>query len=205
MLKHNGDVLAGLKFELKFLEIGGYWKASSHQQFVFQDSPACLNYGCSEDSRPCSECVFFRLVPLDRQNEKIPCRHIALNEQGETLISLYGRGAQQEVIETAVSRWLRAAIQELEREQAGGQSLHHELYARTEVVSISSQGDVKLNREATRFPKCANPECSGTFLFKEGRLCRFHRGVKDDKLPTDAHAVQHFWLCNACSESYTLE
>src|SRR5450631_3717976 len=112
MPKDNGDVLAGLKFELKFLEKGGYWKPSSHQEFIFQDSPACLNCGRLEDPRPCSECVFFGLVPVDRQNEKIPCRHIALDEQGETLDSLYGRGAQQEVIETAVSRCLRAAIQE---------------------------------------------------------------------------------------------
>ncbi len=120
--KDNCDDLARLESELAFLERGGYWKPSSRQQLIFQGSPACLNYGRLEDSRPCSECVLFRFVPLDCREERIPCRHIPLNEQGETIDSLY-RGRTQEVIETAVSRWLRATIEELEAKQAGDLSL----------------------------------------------------------------------------------
>lgn len=122
MPKDDGDLLALLKSELEFLEKGGYWKPSSRQQLIFQDSPACLNYGSLEDPRPCSECVFFEFVHPDRRKERIPCQHICLNEQGETLDSLHRRETQ-EVIETAVSRWLRATIQELKRKQAKIQSL----------------------------------------------------------------------------------
>lgn len=204
MPKDDPDVLALLKSELEFLEKGGYAKPSSRQQCIFQDSPTCLNYGRLEDRRPCSECVLFGLVPLDRRKEKIPCRHIPLNEQGETLDSLYHRRTQ-EVIETAVSRWLRVTIQELEREQAQNQSHPPGTSARTKVVSKPPLNHANLGREATRFPKCANPECSASFHYKEGQLFRLHLSHKDGEPPPNTHSVQHFWLCNTCSESYTLE
>jgi len=203
MPKDSPDVVGLLKSELEFLEKGGYWKPSAHQQFIFQDSPACLNYGRLKDRSPCSECLLFGLVPLDHRNEKIPCWHIPLNEQGETIDSLY-RWGTQEVIETAVSRSLRARIQELGLEQAQNQSLPRETNAITKAVSRPSLNDANLG-EATRFPKCANPGCAASFHYKEGQLFRFHRSRKHGEAPPNTHSVQHFWLCNACSESYTLE
>jgi hypothetical protein len=147
--------------------------------------------------------MLFELVPLDRQKEKIPCRFIPLSKQGETLDLLYHRGTQ-EVIETAVWRWLRATIQELERKQAQNQSLPPGTNARMTVAPKPSLNDVSLAK-ATRFVKCANPECSAPFHYKEGRLYQFHRSRRDGEPPPNTHSVQHFWLCNACSESYTLE
>ena len=56
-------------------------------------------------------------VPTERASEAIPCRHIPLNEQGQTLNSLYSTGTQEE-LETAVAKWLRTKIHELEDQSA---------------------------------------------------------------------------------------
>ena len=57
------------------------------------------------------------LVPPDLRNGKIPCRHIPLNAQGETIDSLYRTGTQEE-LETALTNWLKSMIQKLEHESA---------------------------------------------------------------------------------------
>jgi hypothetical protein len=204
MPKDDRDLLTVLKSELAFLEKGGYWKPSCRQPLIFQDAPTCLNYGCSENPRPCSECVLDELVPLNQRKEKMPCRHIPLNEHGETIDSLCRRKAQV-VIETAVSRWLRATIQNLECERARSQSLPAGTDAKTNDAVKPLVNDVDLGIEATRFPKCANPECSASFHLKKGRLFRLHQKHNDRELSPSIHSVRHFWLCNACSESHTIE
>lgn len=109
-----------LKFELNFLQKGGYgrsplgpWRA----HLVFEDSPTCMNYDSKRNPRPCSECVLMQLVPPEARDERIPCRHIPLTPDGETLDSIYRYGTQRE-IEEAVGSWLRATIQSLEIERA---------------------------------------------------------------------------------------
>lgn len=115
------DVLETLKFELDFIEHGGYgrsvrtpWKPTS----VFQDSPTCLNFGDPNRTHPCYECFLMRLVPPERRSEPVPCHCIPLNEGGETVSSLMGRVNQGEV-EDAVKAWLRATIKRLEEKRAG--------------------------------------------------------------------------------------
>jgi hypothetical protein len=56
MLTDDRDVLDVLKFELDFIEKGGYgrsvrtpWLATS----IFQDSLTCLNFGDPNRSHPC--------------------------------------------------------------------------------------------------------------------------------------------------------
>lgn len=134
MPKDGRDVLALLKSELEFLEKGGYRKPSWRAQFIFQDSLTCLNYGRLEDLKPCSECALFGLVPPEKRKETIPCRHIPLNEQRETIDSLYRWGTQDE-IETAVAKWLRATIQNLEQKRAENQSRLPGMEGRAKVVS----------------------------------------------------------------------
>src|SRR5208282_3360582 len=110
------NLLGVLKAELDFLEKGGYRSTGSSSwrpQFIFEDSPTCLNPNAPAQRRPCSECVLMQLVPPERNRERVPCRHIRLNEQGETLDSLYRSGTPEE-IEATVAKWLRAKIQELE-------------------------------------------------------------------------------------------
>lgn len=54
------------------------------------------------------------LVPPEYRSEPVPCRHIRLNDQKETVESLYRTGTEEE-LETALRGWLTRTIQELER------------------------------------------------------------------------------------------
>ena len=116
MSKDNRDLLDVLRLELAFLEKGGYgrsprqpWRA----QFIFEDSPTCINYDSKEHPTPCSECVLTQFVPPERRKEQIPCRHIPLNNIGETLDNLYRWSDQAETEET-IKKWLCTTIQRLE-------------------------------------------------------------------------------------------
>ncbi len=54
--------------------------------------------------------------------------------------------------------------------------------------------------------KCANPECAASCDdYRQGRLFRFYQSHPGGRPPANMHSVQHFWLCNGCSETYTLE
>jgi hypothetical protein len=61
-------------------------------------------------------------------------------------------------------------------------------------------------------PKCANPSCATAFGWTTGgKLFRFHRAEHlsseirgSDTDWTRAHALEHFWLCERCSNIYTL-
>jgi hypothetical protein len=63
-----------------------------------------------------------------------------------------------------------------------------------------------------RHPKCANPACAMPFHWLSGgKFFRFHRGPAQ-AIPTGGGAgrvenvrqVEHFWLCERCSNIYTL-
>jgi hypothetical protein len=113
----NRNLLDVLKFELEFLEQGGYGRLpreSWRARFVFEDSSTCMNFN-SRDHEPCSECLLMQFVPENARTEQTPCIHIPLSSSGETLESLYRMGTQQE-IEGALGTWLRATIHRLEAE-----------------------------------------------------------------------------------------
>jgi hypothetical protein len=115
----NRNLLDVLKFELEFLEQGGYGRLpreSWRPRFVFEDSPTCMNFN-SKDREPCSECLLMQFVPEDARKEQTPCLHIPLSLSGETLENLYRTGTQLE-IETALGDWLRTTIRRLEAEKA---------------------------------------------------------------------------------------
>jgi hypothetical protein len=120
MSKDTRDILEVLRFELNFLEQGGYgrsvrtpWKATS----TFQDSPTCINFNDSEGPHPCNECLLTDFVPLKSQEEQVPCHHIPLNPLGETIYTMERQHEQNE-LEEAVKSWLRATIGRIERERA---------------------------------------------------------------------------------------
>jgi hypothetical protein len=115
----NRDVLEVLKFELKFLEQGGYGRLPREAwrpRFVFEDSPSCMNFN-SKDREPCEQCLLMQFVPESARQEQVPCTHIPFSPHGETLDSLYRTGTQQE-IEEALGAWLRATIRRIEAERA---------------------------------------------------------------------------------------
>jgi len=116
------DVLEVLKFELAFLEQGGYgrsvrtpWKPTS----VFQDSISCLNFGEAEKVHPCSECLLIDFVPPQEREAEVPCHHIRLNNKGETVDSVNRYDNQQE-LEEKVKQWLRESIRRIEAQRAAG-------------------------------------------------------------------------------------
>ncbi len=121
MSNDQRDILEVLKFELNFLEQGGYgrsvrtpWKATS----AFQDSPTCLNFNDAERPHPCSQCLLTDFVPMSEQAQEVPCHHIPLGPNGETLCTLE-QGGNQAKLEEVLKNWLRATIRRIEEEQAG--------------------------------------------------------------------------------------
>jgi len=59
--------------------------------------------------------MLIRFVPAEFRNKKFPCRHIPLNDRGETIDLLYKCGTEEEM-ERAVRHWLQTTIQRLESE-----------------------------------------------------------------------------------------
>ena len=72
-----------------------------------------MNYDSKDNRAPCAECLLMQFVPADKRGEKIPCRHIPLTSDGETLLQMYRGGTEQE-IEEALGDWLQKEILKLE-------------------------------------------------------------------------------------------
>jgi hypothetical protein len=109
-------LMEALKFELYFLEHGGYQRSvrePRHELAVFRDSPSCLNYGLPVRKHPCSDCFLINFVPQEKRGESVPCHHIPLNDRGDTLEALEGYGRDFEVQEK-LREWLKKTIAELE-------------------------------------------------------------------------------------------
>ncbi|HYL87064.1 MAG TPA: hypothetical protein VE263_22770 [Candidatus Angelobacter sp.] len=114
------DLLDVLKFELRFLEAGGYGRsphAPRRQPLIFEDSLSCMNFNSQADRAPCTSCLLMQFVPPASVLEQVPCRHIPLNASGQTLAALYESGTQQE-IEEAMASWLKSAIRHLEQQKS---------------------------------------------------------------------------------------
>ncbi len=119
------DILEALKFELAFLEQGGYGRSVHTPKTPtrsFQDSLTCLNF--DEPTRPhaCSECFLTDFVHKNAQGEDVPCHHIPLNPDGETVDMLR---EHQVKLEEALGNWLRATIRRLERERSAAANQDH--------------------------------------------------------------------------------
>lgn len=105
-----------LKAELAFLERGGYRRGPRYPwrpNFVFEDSPTCINFLDKEERQPCMECPLIGFVPTERRETRFPCRHINLTDRGETVSTFYEWGTEEE-LEGALREWLTRTIQELE-------------------------------------------------------------------------------------------
>ena len=114
-----------LKAELAFLVQGGYRSGPRYPwrpNFVFEDSPTCINFKNQTRPVPCSDCLLMSFVPKHHRSKRFPCRHIPLTKLGETVGAFYEWGTEQE-LETALRAWLIQTIDELEQErQSKGQS-----------------------------------------------------------------------------------
>jgi hypothetical protein len=208
MQKDERDLLEVLKFELQFLEHGGYGRSqrmSWKPQYIFEDSLTCMTYDSKENPGPCSDCVLMQLVPPECRSEKIPCRHIPFNTSGETLDSLYRYSNQQETEET-VGGWLRATIQRLEEERAAARQAR----SKHQPAGGGTLRGIPLYQK--QHPKCANPACPIAFHWTGGG--KFFRFRPDPVATTGnnptadsragIHGVRHYWLCERCSHVFTL-
>ena len=112
------ELLDKLKFELAFIEDGGYGRSvrTPHKPTSpFQDSLTCLNFGDPLRSHPCGECVLWQYVPESGKTEDIPCHHIPLDQENRTISTLDPREG-----ENVLKEWLRREIARLEKELAAG-------------------------------------------------------------------------------------
>jgi hypothetical protein len=202
MQKDERDLLDVLKSELEFLEHHGYRRSPEtawRPKLIFEDSPSCFNYEAERNQRPCTDCALVYLVPPAHRSAKSPCRHIPLNESGDTLDSLYRYGTQSE-IEHAVGVWLRGAIQRLEEERMAVKTSHNSSWLKGTPLYTKQH------------PKCANPACSTAFHWTGGgRFFRFRpdpnyptNGVGKADRPGGIHGVRHYWLCERCTHVFTL-
>jgi hypothetical protein len=122
MAKDERDLLDLLKFELKFLEDGGYGRSPHtpwRRPLVFEDSLTCPNFGDPAHTHPCSECLLIEFVPAELKEQISPCRLIPLTPKGETADYFYRCGTQLE-LEEALAGWLRDQISQIEEQRERG-------------------------------------------------------------------------------------
>lgn len=109
------DLLHLLEAELQFLDRGGYrdpecWRP----QFIFLDSPTCVNPSGSGRPDGCKNCLLMPFVPVAMRQASVPCHHIPLTKDGLTVDGLQRWGTQEE-LEDAVRSWLTRNITLLQR------------------------------------------------------------------------------------------
>jgi len=208
MYKDERDLLDVLKAELAFLEKGGYGRSpreSWRQPLIFEDSPSCMNYDSKDHAEPCDACVLFQLVPPEFRGKQIPCRHISLNAEGETLDSLY-RSSHQFEVEEVFGNWLRRMIAAVEKLSGTSRAEGNPPSAPSGGKATGEPLSQKLH------PKCANPACPTAFRWLAGgKFFRFRpesaaSHSKDNGAPSSLGipGVEHFWLCEHCSHVFTL-
>jgi hypothetical protein len=114
------DIIDQLKLERSILRDGGYGssvRTPAKEEQLFRDSITCLNVGEAIRRHPCSDCLLWEFVPAERQEEDIPCHHIPLTEDRETIASLEDKG-ERAAAEQALRAWLDRTIVQLEDELA---------------------------------------------------------------------------------------
>jgi len=114
------DMIEQLKLERSILRDGGYGRSvrtPGKAEQLFRDSVTCLNVGQTVRRHPCSDCLLWEFVPNAHLEEDIPCHHIPLNADRETIAAMDERG-DREAAEKALLEWLDRTILQLENELA---------------------------------------------------------------------------------------
>lgn len=209
MYKDERDLLEVLKSELTFLENDGYEHSQREPwrpQFIFEDSPTCMNYESPNHPGPCDSCVLIQLVPMEYRHAKTPCRYIPFNDSRETLDCLY-RYADQFEIQQILGKWLRTTTAKLEGEREVRKT---NLTRATDPPTFKDAVPLCLCHNPQ--PKCANPSCGVAFHWLGGgKFFRFrphgateNSGHCGGNARGNVHGVKHFWLCEHCSHIFTL-
>lgn len=117
MSEDRRNVLQVLRYELNFLEQGGYSRNVRQGAISpFRDTLSCLNFGDPLRSHACHECCLYDFVPDDSRTEDLPCHFIRLDGEGTTVATLI-KNDSREGLESVLKAWLRATIARLEKER----------------------------------------------------------------------------------------
>ena len=103
-------LLQAVRTELTFLDAGGYGKPFRNgwrPTLLLRDSPVCLNFNATGRQASCDQFPFFSLVPAADRHAILPCHHISLDAQGNTIAGMYRKGTQKELDER-YHNWLTA-------------------------------------------------------------------------------------------------
>lgn len=114
------DIINQLKLERSILRDGGYRssvRAATEAEQLFRDSVTCLNVGLTVQRHPCSDCLLWEFVPQEKLEEDIPCHHIPLNADRETIAGLEERGDHKGA-KNALLQWLDRTLSQLEEQLA---------------------------------------------------------------------------------------
>jgi len=104
-----------LRNEEAFFDAGGYgtpFRSKWRPTLLLRDSPACINYGDQGRQNSCRECPLFSMVPAEKRDRLVPCHHIQLNPQGETIAGLYAQGSQER-LDQLYRNWLEEKLKDL--------------------------------------------------------------------------------------------
>jgi len=109
------DVLGQLRFELIYLEQIADRVAAGELKIVspFRDNTICPNFSDPLKRYSCHECLLYDFVPEEKRVEDVPCHHIVVTPQGESIKQLLEAGDQKRLIESMCA-WLRETIAQLE-------------------------------------------------------------------------------------------
>lgn len=114
----KSDLLYLLKLEASLIEGGKFGRpvVTSGRLFtLMRDCVTCLNLFGTEQRYACASCFLIEHVPERLRGARLPCHHIPLNDQGETIAELDRLGRRDDA-QRALLDWLRRLIHELEQE-----------------------------------------------------------------------------------------
>jgi hypothetical protein len=115
MTQNSHDVLQILRFQLNYLEQGGFDRdrALLGTESPFQGSFACINFNDPLRAHACHQCLLYQFVAEDKKIEEPPCHHIRLSDSGETVAELIERNDPRRMV-IALEQWLTTTIAGLE-------------------------------------------------------------------------------------------
>jgi hypothetical protein len=115
MTQQLRDVLQILRFELNYLEQGGFERdrVSLGTESPFRGTFVCINFDDPLRAHACHECPLYQFVPQERRTKEFPCHHIPLNDSGETVAEFIERQDPVRMV-PVLENWLRTTITKLE-------------------------------------------------------------------------------------------
>ena len=116
MVVDKHEIIETLRYELNFLEQGGYDHNVTGDGLPspFRTGFSCLNYGDPLRRHACHECTLYGFVPEKARTDDVPCHGIEL-EPGVSIGQLLRAGDRERLV-TLLERWLRDMISRLEKE-----------------------------------------------------------------------------------------